>query len=176
MIVFIDRFLASIEKLCLCASLTLMLVVASLQVILRNGFHSGIEWADVLVRHLVLFLLFFGASLATRDRRHIQMDISSKLVPAKLKPALDLVINLFCIFITILLFKASYTFTADEKASGDILFLNIPNWIFVLVMPVGFALISLRFALNGFHNVRALCGKEPYHGHVGHEIPLEAKD
>lgn len=164
----IDKAMTSVEKLLICLTLSLMLGFASVQVFLRNFFDSGIPWADIFIRHLVLFLLFFGASLSTRDKRHIQMDVSAHITPKRFKPFLNLFINAFCILINFYLYKSSQMFMVDERASGSILFADIPTWYFIAIMPAGFAMITLRFALNWIENLLVLIGvKQP---HVeGHE-------
>lgn len=157
----VDHFLFAIEKAVICISLTTMLVIASTQVILRNVFHTGITWGEVFVRHMVLFLLFFGASLSTRNKTHIQMDVSTKITPKKLQPTFNFVINLFCILITSYLAKAALMFFHDEKAGGGILFANVPEWVFIAVIPVGFILLSVRFSLNAFESLCVIMGLRP---------------
>lgn len=158
LLMYIDRGLAVCEKGLLCLSLTLMLGIASAQVILRNAFGSGLEWGDVAVRHLVLYVLFFGASLATRDKRHIQMDLSAKMIPTKVKPYIDLVVNGFCVAVTVLLCRSSYAFWLSEKQVGDMLVAPVPTWTVITVIPIGFALIALRFGLTLSENIGAICG------------------
>lgn len=154
----IDNWLSVFEKGLICISLSVMLILAILQVILRNIFDSGIEWGDVFIRHMVLFLLFFGASLSTRNKSHIQMDVSSKITPKRFKPVVSFLINSFCILITLYLLKASWIFVVDEKASGSILFGPIPTWFFIAIMPIGFAIISFRFLLNWADNIFVILG------------------
>lgn len=155
----IEAVVTRFEKIVLCGSLTLMLLLSSLQVILRNFFDSGIDWGDIVVRHLVLFILFFGASLSTREKRHIQMDISARLVPDPWKPWVDLLINGFCILVTALLLVAAITFTQDEKLSGSILFLNVPTWTLIMIMPIGFTLITVRFVIHFAKAMFVILGK-----------------
>lgn len=158
-----ERWITHTERVLLCISLSVMLIVASLQVILRNLFDSGIEGGDVVTRHLVLFLLFFGASLSTRDRRHIQMDATAKIIPKKIKPYFNLFVDSFCLFITVLLTMASYKFFLDEKMAGEILFSGIPTWAFILIIPVGFGLISIRYLIHLIVTVLVLSGRpSPY--------------
>ena len=55
-----DSLLARAETVVLVAFLGSMVVLAFLQVVLRNVFGTGLIWADTLVRHLVLWAGFFG--------------------------------------------------------------------------------------------------------------------
>jgi len=50
----LDNGLFSLEKGLLVAAVLIMIGIAVLQIILRNGFGFGIIWAEPLVRALVL--------------------------------------------------------------------------------------------------------------------------
>ena len=56
-----------------------LVLLGCMQIVLRNFFHSGIIWADPLMRHLVLWLGCLGAALATTRVRHINIDVFSRL-------------------------------------------------------------------------------------------------
>lgn len=163
LIACLSRFesgLAIIEKTLLSISLIIMLVLASLQVILRNVFNSGLDSAGIIVQHLVLYLLFFGASLSTRARRHLQMDVSSKIVPKRFRPVISLIIDSFSCAVTLLLLKAAFRFVVDEKLSGSVLFANVETWMVIAIMPTGFLLMSFRFFINILDDLFVLFGKK----------------
>jgi TRAP-type C4-dicarboxylate transport system permease small subunit len=125
-----------------------MVALAFLQVVLRNLFETGILWGDILLRHLVLWVGFLGASLATREDKHIHVDILTKLVPSGLVPFIKICIHLFAVIICYVLARASYIFLTYEIEAGTTLFLDLPAWYFQIIMPVGFALIGFRFVLK----------------------------
>jgi TRAP-type C4-dicarboxylate transport system permease small subunit len=56
-----------------------MVFLAFLQVVLRNVFSQGLLWGDILLRQLVLWIGFIGASLATREEKHINIDLFCKI-------------------------------------------------------------------------------------------------
>jgi TRAP-type C4-dicarboxylate transport system permease small subunit len=157
---FIERILSKLENFCLGASLITLLLFASLQVILRNFFHTGIEWGDIFIRHMVLFILFFGASLSTKDKRHLYMDIAGKIVPKSWKPITNIFLQCFCIVVSFFLFLAALKFTQDEQSSGEIIFLSVPAWYFIAIMPVGFGLITFRFFINLVEDLFEFSGKK----------------
>ena len=67
-----DDSLGRIEKFFVAGMLGVMILLAFLQIVLRNVFSSGISWGDPLVRYLVLWVGFIGASLATKESKHQQ--------------------------------------------------------------------------------------------------------
>ncbi len=149
----IDHSLASFENVLIIVTLGLMVVLSFLQVLLRNLFDTGILWGDIFLRHLVLWVGFVGASLATREKRHIHIDILSRFVPKKWMTLIQTLIDIVSILICIVLAKASYVFLSFEIEANTILFENIPSWYFQIILPIGFGLIAFRFLLKIFERL-----------------------
>lgn len=146
--VFVDRvFARCVQALVIAFLLAMMLLVAS-QVILRNVFSSGISWADVASRHFVLWVAFFGAMLATRKREHIAIDALMRVIPRRARNSVRIGLDALACAITFLLAKAAYAFVISEKASGSMLFGDFPAWAAESIIPFGFAMISLEYAIG----------------------------
>lgn len=72
-----------------------MILAASVQAVFRNLTGMEFEWANPVLEQLTwvdpflqkgtLWLAFLGASLATREGRHIGVDLLPRLAPAKIK-------------------------------------------------------------------------------------------
>ncbi|MGD9488403.1 MAG: TRAP transporter small permease [Calditrichaceae bacterium] len=122
-----------------------MVILAFIQVLLRNVFDQGILWGDTFLRHLVLWVGFIGASLATRDEKHIDIDILTRFLPVRAKSVVRIITNVFAGIICFILGKAGLTFVLQEIEFGTILFNDIPAWYFEIIIPVGFALMGIRF-------------------------------
>jgi len=67
-------FMTRIEVGVLALMLAALVVFGCAQIVLRNAFHSGLLWADPLMRHLVLWLGDLGACLESARMRHISVD------------------------------------------------------------------------------------------------------
>jgi C4-dicarboxylate transporter DctQ subunit len=135
------------ETVVLVLILGIMVIFAFLQVVLRNIFHEGILWGDIFLRHLVLWVGFLGASLATREQKHINIDLFSRFMSEKGKAYIGVFTNLFSMFICYLLADAGWTFVQDEQMIGSVIFADIPAWYFQIIIPVGFLLMSFRFMI-----------------------------
>jgi C4-dicarboxylate transporter DctQ subunit len=144
----IDASLALLENFLIIVILGIMVLLSFLQVVLRNFFDTGLLWGDIFLRHLVLWVGFIGASLATRQDKHINIDIFNRIISKKFVPPVKFVVNLFSLIICIILAKASYQFMIMEKEAGTILFNNVHSWIIEIILPGGFSLIALRFVLK----------------------------
>lgn len=143
----IDR----VEQGLLVILLSSMIVIAFLQIVLRNLFSTGLSWGDPLVRNLVLWVGFIGAALATKEGRHINIDVLSRWMPPLGKHLADFVTQLFSFFICGFLMFAASKFIRNEAQMGNITFLGIPAWIPEAILPIVFGLMALRF---GFHALR----------------------
>ena len=141
----IDNWVAKFETVILVVVLSMMVILAFLQVVLRNLFDEGILWGDTFLRHLVLWVGFLGASLATREKKHISIDLFTRFVKGKTKSFVNALVNLFAAVVCWYLTSAAWTFVLDEKAANSTLFNDIPTWYFQIIIPAGFLLMTIRF-------------------------------
>ena len=149
----INNIIAKIESVFLITILLSMILLAFLQVILRNFFSTSILWGDTFLRHLVLWIAFIGASLATKENRHINIDALSRSLSKSAKNVTGIIVNFFAATICFFLLKASITFLKYEQESGSTLFKEIPIWIFQIIIAIGFGLMMLRFLLHALENI-----------------------
>jgi TRAP-type C4-dicarboxylate transport system permease small subunit len=145
-----NETLGQVEKFLIGAMLSVMILLAFLQILLRNVFSTGISWGDPLVRYLVLWVGFIGASLATKEGKHITIEIFSRWFVGHRSLYLKAISSLVSAFVCGLLTFAGWTFVQNEAQMGTITFLEIPAWIPQIIIPVTFALITLRFVFSFF--------------------------
>jgi TRAP-type C4-dicarboxylate transport system permease small subunit len=143
----IDQAIDTMVSWLVVAVLGLMIVMAFGQVVLRF-FHSNIEWGDIFLRHMVLWVGFFGAIIATGERRHLKIEFISKLVPKKFHKLFLILTNLFAAFVCCFLMQAAISFVRSEIETASVLILNLPTWYFIIVIPVGYAVIAFRFLVH----------------------------
>jgi len=129
-----------------------MLGLAVLQIILRNFFQSGIQWGEPFLRILVLWLGLIGAMIASRNGKHINIDLLSKYMPEHIASISKIFCQLFTAIICAIVAYYSFEFILLEKESGDIAFSNVPLWVCESIIPISFSVISLRYVLLSFLN------------------------
>jgi TRAP-type C4-dicarboxylate transport system permease small subunit len=147
-----------LEEGFLCLLLITMILLACLQIALRLFFSGGLLWADPLLRALVVWSGMFGAAVATKQGKHISLDIISYLVPAHLRPWLQLAIHLFSALVSAALTWAAVLFVRNEAAFGGTTLLSLPSWAWNLVFPLAFGLITCRFFAAGLADIRKISG------------------
>lgn len=147
---FIDRTLVKLETFFLSASLIGLLFLAFLQVILRNFFDSGIHWADVFNRLMVLWIGLFAATVAAKSNMHLSLEILTKFLPDRFKPVVSVLVNIFVIVVAGFLTHASWLFFQDQIQFelSDVLFDGLPKPYFSVIFPIGFGLIAWRYFIK----------------------------
>ena len=143
-----DRCLASIERAAVVVLLTGLIGLGVCQMLLRNLFASGLFWGDAVLRHLVLWLGFLGASLAARERQHLSIDALGRVLPAWCQPWLTLLTNLTAAVVCALLLQAAWRFVQDEYATGAVLVPGVATWLAESIIPLGLLVMTWRFCLR----------------------------
>jgi TRAP-type C4-dicarboxylate transport system permease small subunit len=156
----IDKVLTKFEEYVLITLLFIMVVMAFLQVVLRNLFSSGILWADIVLRHLLLWLGFLGAAIATSENRHINIDAVRRFLSKRMRAAVEVLTDVFAAVICFLLSRASWTFVQGEISDRRMLFGEIPSWYAQVIIPIGFALLVVHFAIRAMLRTGGALGKE----------------
>ncbi len=150
----IQQHILTIENSLLVLLLTSMILLATLQIVLRNGWSSGLSWADPSLRVAVLWITLLGAMAATRDHNHIRIDLLTRFLPGQLRPYAQATTDLFSAFICGLLAWHGSRFVYFEWQDGSILFASVPAWACELIIPLGFGVMALRFLLSGLLQIR----------------------
>ena len=145
---WLDHGLASLERALIVLLLSGLLGLGLLQVIERNVLASGIFWADELLQHIVLWLGFLGASLATREHRHLSIDVLGHLLPPRWQVWLALLVNTVALVLCLFLVQAAWGLVRSEYTAGTMLTFGVPAWLAQSIIPLGFGAITLRFALR----------------------------
>jgi TRAP-type C4-dicarboxylate transport system permease small subunit len=136
-----------------------MIVLAFTQIILRNFFSVGLDWADAFLRFLVLWVTMLGAGVTTREDSHITVDVISHVLPKRGQAAVRVATDLFTVVVCGLLANAAVTFLTEERAGGAQAFQGVPTWIAEIILPFAFGVVALRFAVYaGRHLWQAIKG------------------
>ena len=153
--------LQKIEVGILIGLLLSMIFMAVLQIVLRNLFDSGILWGDALIRILVLWIGLIGAMVASRNNHHISIDVISRFLPERIKELTNLMTAIFTSLVCAVMTYFSIGFVIMEKEDGLMAIANIPVWVCESIIPVSFAIISLRYIILSFTCLSKLLKRIP---------------
>lgn len=144
----LDEIISRVEKVFVTILLTMMILMAFFQIVLRNFFDTGISWGDSLVRYLVVWVGFIGAAIATKEGKHINIDVVSRWLTGPQSNYLRLISHFFSAAICGLLTLAAIKFIHFEAQMGSTAFFKLPVWVPGIIIPVTFGLMTLRFAVR----------------------------
>ena len=158
----LDKFIGRVEGWLIVLFLWTMVIMTFVQVCLRSLYTQGhfywantlmgyLDWSESLVRLLVLWLTFMGASLVTSENKHIRIDLLSSLLPSRLIPLREFILSVVCLLITGIMIKVCVEYLQIEMKFGGTMFLDLPSWLGQLILPLGFALISFHFFVRAIN-------------------------
>src|SRR5512143_276948 len=131
------------EDLAVAAALTLMVMLPLTEIFLRKLFHVGISGSTAFVQHLVLFIGMLGGAIAAREGRLLSLATVTYL-SGRWKSGARIFSNAIAAAMSALLCAASVQFVMSRKEAGETLAYGISIWLLQLVLPIGFALISIH--------------------------------
>lgn len=140
------RILEKLEEGLVAFLLAAMTIITFAQVIARYVFNYSFVWALELVSFLFAWLIFIGMSYGVRVGSHIGMDAVVRMLGEKIGRLLTILATLLCIAYSVIIFVGSWGYVNMVYAVGNYAQdLPIPVWIPRLALPVGFALLTVRF-------------------------------
>jgi len=153
----LDEHISRLEQILIAALLMVMILMAFSQIVLRNFFSTGIAWGDSLVRYLVVWVGFIGAAIAVKEDKHITIDVLARWIARGGEGTIQAISHFSSAVICGLLTWAGIKFIWFEAQMGGTAVFNLPVWVPEIIIPVTFALMTLRYTLrliNGFTNTQ----------------------
>lgn len=126
------------------AGLALMAALPLAEVAGRRLFDQGVPGSVQFVQHLTLWIAFLGAMVAARQRRHLSLATASFL-PQKSRWLTTLFASTVSTGIIAALTRAAFEVVELDRASVTTLAFGIPLWVAETIMPIGFAVMGIRF-------------------------------
>ena len=143
-----DNFISRLEQILITVLLSAMILTAFLQIVLRNFFSTGLAWGDPLVRYLVIWVGFIGAALATKEGKHITIEIVSHWLSGQANRYIQSASQLFSAIVSGLLTWAALKFVRVEALMGGTAIFDLPVWVPQVIIPVAFGIMTLRFGFQ----------------------------
>jgi TRAP-type C4-dicarboxylate transport system permease small subunit len=143
-----DNFISRLEQILITVLLSAMILTAFLQIVLRNFFSTGLAWGDPLVRYLVIWVGFIGAAIATKEGKHITIEIVSHWLSGQSNRYVQSASHLFSAIVCGLLTWAALKFVRVEALMGGSAIFDLPVWVPQVIIPVAFGIMTLRFGLQ----------------------------
>lgn len=150
----LDNGISRAESLFLAAGVLLMAANTIANVVGRFVFQSSIFFSEELNRVLIILITFAGISYAARQGRHIRMSAIFDSLPVKPRKALMIIITVVTAIFMFGLAWYSLQYILTQAGRGRVLpSLQIPVWLILVWVPIGFFMTGLQYALTAIKNM-----------------------
>lgn len=129
--------------------MTLMSVATFSNVIARYFFNSPIEWAEEFSRYAFIWVVFMGAAICTKRKRHIIIDGFVNAMPQQLRSLLFVLVDLGVLALAFVMIY--YGWVLSASANQPTATLKIPQYVVYIVVPLSAVLIAI-YSLRDLRN------------------------
>lgn len=173
----LGRAVNQVEETFIAIALGLMTLVAFANVVARYVFNDNILWALETTVYLFAWLVLIGTSYCVKVGAHLGVDVLLNIVSKPVRRTLSLLAIIACVAFAALLLKGSWDYWWKFATTASFLEVNdipmpgflqffadwlndgeayekVPRYIPYAVLPIGMALLTLRFAQVGWQVLR----------------------
>jgi C4-dicarboxylate transporter DctQ subunit len=140
------QWLDQFEKWAITLLLGSMIIVVFLQVFFRFVIKGSLPWSEELARYIMVWAVFFGASMGAKTGAHIGVEAFVNLFSKKLKRVMIVVscifTQIFCLLVCVLSLQVVFRIYEMGQVSPA---MEIPMYWAYLSVPVGAILMDIRF-------------------------------
>ncbi|WP_418361309.1 TRAP transporter small permease [Sulfitobacter alexandrii] len=149
----VDLAIAKLEAIMLALGVLLM-ALNTVANVLGRVFWESIYFSEELNRILIILITFAGISYAARHGRHIRMSAIYDTLPPWPRKLLTIFISLVTAIFMLGLAWYALQFLLTTMGRGRVLpALQIPVWITLCWVPLGFFLTGLQYVLTAIKNM-----------------------
>ena len=131
--------------------LAFMTFLTALQVLLRYVFNSGVIWSLEATTYSFAWLVLLGMAYGVRTRSHIAVELLVGRLSGQTHRLVTFFTLLICLAYSVLMFYGGLVFVVRLFELGnDARDLPFARWILTFMLPLGFALLTLRFLQLGW--------------------------
>lgn len=146
-----------LEEIFLVVLMTAATLIVAAQIATRYLFHVPLPWSEEVARYLFIWLVWVGASYATKERKHICIDVVVSRLPRAGKKTCALIST--AVWIVFLIFMAGISlkltgsvYSGSQIAVGS----GIPMWVPYAAIPVGMLLMLFRLLQNCWYDIKGV--------------------
>jgi len=150
----IDRWLSRVENLFAATAIFVLLFIIAavcLEIVLRTFFNQSLVWVIEFSEYALLYITFLGTSWLLRRDEHVSVDLLTLAVNAAWRRRLGLLSAALGLTVALVLtvFGTAATIEHMYKGTFKPTIMEFPTWIVLLAIPLGSAVLSLRFMHRG---------------------------
>jgi TRAP-type C4-dicarboxylate transport system permease small subunit len=127
-----------------------MVVIVSVDIVLRNIMGAGIAWSNEISEYALYLMTLLTAPWLLRRGQHVRLDIVLTLVPPRaawLMEALGDVLG-FAVSVTLICYGLVMTFDSARLGAITIKNLVFAEWWLLAPLPAAFVLLAVEFVFR----------------------------
>ncbi len=127
--------------------MVLMFLATFSNVVARYIFNNPIQWAEEFSRYAFIWVVFLGAVVCTKQKRHIGIDSLVKALPGHVQPWMNIAADVLtlALMVIIIWYGGILTWRATQITAT----LKVPQYVIYLVVPCSGVLGSI-YSLSDF--------------------------
>ncbi|MBU0462590.1 MAG: TRAP transporter small permease [Proteobacteria bacterium] len=150
----LDTIVTNIEEWTLFIIVMAALLSLFANVVLRYGFNYTLAWSEELVRIVIIYSTFVGASVAVKQRAMIKIDAIVQIFP-KLKSGLTFYSNILMLIFAGMMVYYGYKMTHLQfLTSQKTIIMQIPLVAIYSIMPLMGVMVFIRTVQVMIQDVR----------------------
>lgn len=131
--------------------LAAMTVLTAVQVLLRYVFNTGLIWSLEATTYTFAWLVLLGMAYGVRTRSHIAVDLLMSRLQGRALRAATLAALVVCVaYALLMLYGGGVLVWRLVELGNEARDLPIKRWLLTSMIPIGFALLALRFLQLGW--------------------------
>lgn len=133
------------EPICMSITFYMMVILISVQVVLRFFFGTGFAWGEEIVRFIFVWCMFLAAPNISRNNRHVGVGVFRSLLPENGRKWIMVLMDVLTLALIVVLLKSAVgnvmlTNEFRDRATS----VNISmNWLFMAPVA-GYVIMALR--------------------------------
>ena len=135
-----------LEEIFLVIILIAAVVIVAMQVVTRYIFKIPLPWSEEIARYLFLWLTWVGASYATKERKHVSIDLVYEKLPEKGQMICKVITNIIWMAFLLMMVQLSMKLTLSVASGGQ--------------TATGMGLMAFRLIQNCYKDVKAYTEKK----------------
>jgi len=154
------------ERWALLALYVMLVVTMSVEVIRREVFAYSSIWGEEIVRYSFIYLAWIGAAVAVKDRAHIRIDVIMHYLSPRMKALFYIFGDLVMLVVAVIALYWSFETVHISAKFGSVSHgLRVSMVWFLMAVPAGFGLMTLRLIQSLLRDIRDLrAGTPVYEG------------
>lgn len=154
------------ERWALLVFYVMVVITMAIEVLRREIFAYSSIWGEEMVRYSFIYLAWIGAAAAVKERAHIRIDVIMHYLGRRTKALVYMFGDVVMLGVALIaLFYSFETVMVSYKFGSVTHGLRVSMVWFLMAVPTGFAMVSLRLVQSFLRDLRDLrAGNDVYEG------------